>query len=190
MEVNEQLIEACARGKIKAQKELYEKFSPMLYAICLRYANSTFEAEDVLQESFVKIFGHIAQYEHTGSFVAWLKKIVVNTAITNYHKNKKYQLKTDYDFYLEKHDDVYEYNTADFTMEELLLVIQELSPGYKLVFNLYAIEGYKHREIAEMLKIDINTSKSQYSRAKKILQEKLLSLKDKDIKLIYEKGKG
>lgn len=190
MDGNEQLIEACAKGIIKAQKELYDRYSPMLYAICLRYTNSSYEAEDVLQESFVKIFGHIAQYEHTGSFVAWLKKITVNTAITYYHKNKKYQLKTDYDFYLEKHDDIYEYNAADFTMEELLNVIKELSPGYKIVFNLYAIEGFKHREIAEMLEIDINTSKSQYSRAKKILQEKLLSLEDKDIKRNYEKGEG
>ncbi|MCK5536932.1 MAG: sigma-70 family RNA polymerase sigma factor [Bacteroidales bacterium] len=187
MEVNEQLIKACAKGKIKAQKELYDMFSPVFYVICLRYAYSKAEAEDVLQEGFVKIFKHIAQYEHTGSFIAWMKRIVVNTAITFYHKNKRHNTNYDYDLVVERHDDVYEYNVADFTMEELLEVIQELSPGYKMVFNLYAIEGYKHREIAEILGIDINTSKSQYSRAKKILQAKLIKIKDKDSKNIYEK---
>jgi RNA polymerase sigma-70 factor (ECF subfamily) len=188
MEANEQLIKACAKGKREAQKELYDKFSSHLYAICLRYTNHRDEAEDVLQESFVKIFNHIAQYEHTGSFVAWMKRIAINTAITFYHKNKKHNNNYDYDLVIEKQDDIYEYNAAEFTMEELMAVIQELSPGYKMVFNLYAIEGYKHREIAEILEIDINTSKSQYSRAKKILQDKLLNIKDIDSGIKYEKG--
>ena len=184
MEVNEHLIKACAKGKKKAQKQLYDMFSPRFYAICLRYANSAEEAEDMLQESFIKIFANISKYEHTGSFVGWLHRIVINTAITFYHKNKKHNQNYDFDLVVEKNEDAYGFNTADFTMEELLKVIQELAPGYKIVFNLYAIEGYKHKEIAEILGIDINTSKSQYSRAKKILQEKLLKIKLHDKKSI------
>lgn len=180
MEVSEQLITACAKGKRKAQKQLYDMFASRFFLICRRYAESSEEAEDMLQEGFVKIFANIPYYQKTGSFVGWLHRIVINTAITFYHKNKKHNRNYDYDIIIEKSDDAYGFNSADFTMEELLEVIDELAPGYKMVFNLYAIEGYKHKEIAEIMGIDINTSKSQYSRAKKILQNKLLEIKRRD----------
>ncbi len=187
MEANEQLIKACAKGNRQAQKQLFDKYSAKFYLICLRYANSSEEAEDMMQESFIKIYTNIPKYEHIGSFAGWMHRIVVNTAITFYHRNKKHNRNYDYDLVTEKNEDAYGFNSSDFTMEELLNVVKELAPGYKQVFNLYAIEGYKHREIAEMLGIDINTSKSQYSRAKKILQEKLTRIKNKDSKSIYEK---
>lgn len=169
------LIEQCKKGKKKAQKELYENYSPVMFAICMRYATSTPEAEDILQEGFVKVFSNIKDYKEQGSFISWIKRIFINTAITHYHKNKKHR------YHLEV-SDINELNASTrfdnktFTKDELFGIIDNLPEGYKMVFNLYAIEGYKHKEIAELLKIDINTSKSQYSRARKLIQSKLIEL--------------
>ena len=143
----------------------------------MRYVYERSEAEDILQEGFLKIFTKIGEFEGRGSFEGWMKRIFVNTAITHYHKNSKHN-KYHYDI-----DDVQipknekpAYGESEFTKEELFKIIHSLPEGYKVVFNLYALEGYKHKEIAEMLKIDINTSKSQYSRAKKLIRRKLEAL--------------
>jgi len=168
----EEIIEGCKKNNRKAQKQLYEKYAPVLMGICIRYANSTDEAHDILQDSFIKILRQIKQFENKGSFEGWMRRIVVNTAISNYRKNLKHynQYNID-DVYTDSHStSMFE---ADFTHDELLKIIHTLPDGYRLVFNLYAIEGYKHKEIAEMLNIDIATSKSQYSRAKKVLRKKM-----------------
>ena len=138
----------------------------------MRYALSTDEAQDILQDGFIKILKQINQFENKGSFEGWIKRIMVNTAITNYRKNLKHYNQFDID---DIHNDVNSVSmfNSDFTHEELLNLIRELPKGYRVIFNLYAIEGYKHKEIAEMLDIDITTSKSQYSRAKKALRKKM-----------------
>ena len=168
----DKIIEGCQKGKRSFQKLLYDKYAPILMGICIRYANTTDEAEDVLQDSFVKIFKEIHRFEKKGSFEGWLKRIVINTAITNYRKNqKRYNYQDIDDFNSQQHSvSMYE---SDFTHEELLNIIKELPEGYRVVFNLYAIEGYKHKEIAELLGIDVATSKSQYSRAKKAIRKKM-----------------
>lgn len=169
----DKIIEKCKKNDREAQKMLFDAYSPVLFGICLRYAKDKFEAEDTLQDGFVKILSKISDFNGSGSFEGWMKRIIINTAITNYHKNKKHNLNYDIDDIQEKNINNVEISNSDYTPEELLTVINTLPEGYKIVFNLYAIEGYKHKEIAKQLNIDINTSKSQYSRAKKLLRHKL-----------------
>ena len=139
----------------------------------MRYASDKAEAEDILQDSFLKIFFRIKDFTGTGSFVGWLRKIVVNTAITNYHANLKYRYHVDIEDYISIEKGVAGFDEDFFTADELLKVLNELPRGYRMVFNLYAVEGYKHKEIAEMMGIDTNTSKSQYSRAKAVIRDRL-----------------
>ncbi len=172
-----EIIEGCKKNKLKYQKMLYNLYKDKMFAICLRYAKTEEEAEDVFQDAFVKVFKNIEQFNNKGSFDGWIRRIFVNTAITNYRLNKKRYYSDELEVAdYKKQSSYWDLEEIEFTMEELLNVIKELPLGYRTVFNLYAIEGYKHKEIAEMLDIDINTSKSQYSRAKKILQEKLKQL--------------
>lgn len=174
---NEQeIIKGCKKGKHKAQKILYQKYSAVMFAICMRYANSHSDAEDILQEGFVKIFSHIDSYKEQGSFISWMKRIFVNTSITYFHRNKKFRFHIN----IEETENIFpqESNTSNETLstEDLMKIINKMPEGYRIVFNLYAIEGYKHKEIAELLNIDVNTSKSQYSRARKWIQQKLIDL--------------
>jgi RNA polymerase sigma-70 factor (ECF subfamily) len=171
-----QIIEGCAKHDRKAQQELYDQYSRLLLGICLRYASDKAEAEDILQESFLKIYFNISDYSGTGSFIGWLRKVTVNTAITHYHKNLKYRYHVEIEDYLSVETGGTGFDGDLFTSDELYKVLNELPPGYRMVFNLYAIDGYKHKEIAEMLGIDTNTSKSQYSRAKAALRDKLEKL--------------
>ncbi len=176
MDELKEIIEGCKRESRKSQDQLYRKYSAMLYGITLRYTRNKQEAEDVMQEGFVKIYKNIASYSMERSFEGWIRRIMINTAITNYRKNLKHAYQADItDVAYSKYDVSYQGN-ADFTQKELLQVINELPNGYRMVFNMYVIEGYKHKEIAEMLSIDINTSKSQLSRAKKYLQRELKEL--------------
>jgi RNA polymerase sigma-70 factor (ECF subfamily) len=171
-----QIIEGCARHERKAQQVLYDRYSGFLLGVCMRYASDKAEAEDILQDSFLKIFFSIKNYSGTGSFIGWLRKVAVNTAITNYHKNLKYRYHVDIEEYMPAETGVTSFEEDFFTSDELYMVLKELPAGYRMVFNLYAVEGYKHKEIGEMLGIDTNTSKSQYSRAKAVLREKLEKL--------------
>lgn len=167
------IIEGCLQGDRRVQKALYDKYAPKMYAICLRYAKDKAEAQDVLQDAFMKVFLNIGKFSKENSFEGWLRRIFVNTAITNYKSNLKHYYHQDIE---EQNDSVsisYKMNDSDFTNEELMIAVQKLSDGYRTVFNLYAIEGFMHKEIAEMLDIDVATSKSQYHRAKKILQTHL-----------------
>lgn len=176
MAENAEIIEGCLRKKRKHQDMLYKKYAPMLYAVCLRYTNSKFDAEDVLQEGFVKIYNNLHMYSQEKSFEGWIRRIMINTAITFYRKNLKHAYHDDVS---ESHDisaDLGPDTNAEFTQAELLEAINRLPAGYKLVFNMYVVEGFKHKEIADELGIDINTSKSQLSRAKKYLQRELLEM--------------
>ncbi len=178
-----EIIEGCKKHNLKAQKMLYERYASRFLGICMRYAKDKQEAEDILQEGFLKIFERIHQYNFSGVFEGWMHRIIVNTAISNYRKNLKHYFHENIDEINEYDYDVIE-NDLEFSMEEILKVIQSLSPGYRMVFNLYAIEGYPHKEIAEMLGIDVATSKSQYSRARKIVQYRLTQLRLSKKKLV------
>ena len=167
-----QLINDCINGKRLAQRSLYEQFAPKMYAIAMRYAKTTLEADDILQESFINVFKHIESFEHDCPIEFWIRKIVVNQAL------KSGRSKYDKAFKEEVSD--INYNSDEniildrFDLEELLQIIRRLPDGFQQIFNLYAIEGYKHKEIAELLGISVGTSKSQYARARAQLQEMLL----------------
>lgn len=170
---DQQIIEGCAKHDRIAQQELYDQYSRFLLGVCMRYATDRSEAEDILQESFLKIFFSIKDFSGSGSFIGWLRKVAVNTAITHYHRNLKFRYHLEIEEYVSIEAGVSSFEEDFFTSDELQKVLNDLPAGYRMVFNLYAIEGYKHKEIAEMLGIDVNTSKSQYSRARSALREKL-----------------
>lgn len=166
------LIKGCIEGDRRMQEELYSRFSPKMYAVCLRYANNSEDAQDLLQEGFIKIFRNLHRFRAEGSFEGWIRRVFVNTAIEHYRK-KSAQLSS----VSEKEENTIE--DTDITAldslaeKDILNLIQELSPGYKTVFNLYVVEGYSHKEIGDMLGISEGTSKSQLARAKAILQKKV-----------------
>lgn len=164
-----------------AQKQLYDQYADLLLGICIRYSTDRAEAQDILQEGFLKILLNIKLYSGEGSFLNWMRKVMVNTAITLYHKNKKHRYHYDIDEVREvppgkgsPRED------PDYTRDELFALLNSLPEGYRMVFNLYAVEGYKHKEIADLLDIDINTSKSQYSRARKYLRARLEVIKKQE----------
>lgn len=163
------LIEGCIRGERKAQSELYQRFAPRMYGVCLRYAASTDEAEDILQEGFLKVFRKLESYRGEGSFEGWIRRIFVNTAIEHFRRKTHLQPITG----AEEETMQGNYLSALDHMAEkdIVELVQELSPGYRTVFNLYVVEGYSHKQISEMLGISEGTSKSQLSRAKLILQD-------------------
>jgi RNA polymerase sigma factor (sigma-70 family) len=185
MHDEQQIIEGCLKNSRKAQKMLYDRYAAKFLGMCIRYAKDRLEAEDILQDGFLKIFGRISQYSGLGSFEGWMKRIIVNTAITNYRQNLKHYYKQHID---EVNETDFESSVSDieYSLEELLKVIKDLPPGYKMVFNMFAIEGFQHKEIAEMMGIDVTTSKSQYSRARKLLRQKLGELKKE--KMVLEKN--
>ncbi|PVD49900.1 RNA polymerase subunit sigma-70 [Terrimonas sp.] len=162
------LIKGCIAGERRMQEILYQRFSPKMYAVCLRYANKAEDAQDILQDGFVKVFKNLHMYRGEGSFEGWIRRIFVNTAIEHYRRQVNlYPVTEGHENALEAKD----LSALDsLNMKDLMGIIQELSPGYKTVFNLYVIEGYSHKEIAEMIGISEGTSKSQLARAKGILQ--------------------
>jgi RNA polymerase sigma factor (sigma-70 family) len=172
-----EIIKGCAKHDRKAQQMLYDKYSRFLLGVCMRYATDRSEAEDILQDSFLKIFFSIGDFSGTGSFAGWMRKVAVNTSITHYHKNLKHRYHIEIEEYVSVETGTSSFEEDLFTSDELFKVMNDLPAGYRMVFNLYAVEGYKHKEIAEMLGIDTNTSKSQYSRAKAVLRDKLEKLR-------------
>lgn len=158
------------------QEELYSRFSPRMFAVCLRYAGNTEEAEDILQEGFIKIFKKLNTFRSEGSFEGWIRRIFVNTAIEHFRR-KRYLMPV-----TEKEENTIEgkYLSVldDLAARDIMALVQELSPGYRTVFNLYVVEGYTHKEIADMMGISEGTSKSQLSRAKVILQDKVKQFLD------------
>ncbi|HVT84526.1 MAG TPA: RNA polymerase sigma factor [Chitinophagaceae bacterium] len=163
------LINGCIKGNRKMQEELYRRFSPKMYAVCFRYASNTEEAQDILQEGFIKVFKKLETFRGDGSFEGWVRRIFVNTAIEQFRRRRYLQPVTEKE---ENSIDGKNVSALDGLAErDILALIQQLSPGYRTVFNMYVIEGYSHKEIGEMLGISEGTSKSQLSRAKVILQE-------------------
>lgn len=156
-------------GNRRMQEELYRRFSPRMYAVCLRYAGTAEEAEDILQEGFIKIFKKLGSFRGDGSFEGWIRRIFVNTAIEHFRRKRYLQPVT------EKEENTIEGKFIsvldELAEQDILALVRELSPGYRTVFNMYVVEGYTHKEIADMLGISEGTSKSQLSRAKVILQE-------------------
>jgi RNA polymerase sigma factor (sigma-70 family) len=163
------LISGCIDGNRRMQEELYNRFSPRMYAVCLRYASNAEEAQDILQEGFIKIFKKLDTFRGEGSFEGWIRRIFVNTAIEHFRRKRYLTPVT------EKEENTIEgkYTSAldDLAAKDIMALVQELSPGYRTVFNMYVVEGYSHKEIADMLGISEGTSKSQLSRAKVILQD-------------------
>lgn len=168
---NKELIEACIKGDRQAQQDLYDLFSKRMFMVCLRYTKSQQEAEDVLQDSFIKVFKNLKGYRGESRFDYWIKRIVVNTALNSQRKKLYMYPMVDIDDVKNEFDQ--SKSLSNFQMEELLKMIRELPTGCQTVFNLFAIEGYSHKEIADMLKVSEGTSKSQFSRARKLLQEKI-----------------
>lgn len=171
---DEDLVLGCQKADRVAQRIVYERYSRRMYAVCLRYVNTNFEAEDLLMTGFMRVFEHIGRYESKGSFEGWIRRIMVNEALGYLRKHKNMQLQTGE---LEA-ETLTEHATPNeaFQAEELLALVQDLPTGFRTVFNLYAVEGYSHKEIAEMLGITESTSKSQLSRARVLLQQKLATL--------------
>ena len=174
---DQNIIDGCIRHSRKAQQMLWKQYSGYLLGVCMRYATDRSEAEDILQDSFLKIFFSIGDFSGTGSFAGWMRKVAVNTAITHYHKNLKHRYHIEIEEYVSVETGTSSFEEDLFTSDELFKVMNDLPAGYRMVFNLYAVEGYKHKEIADMLGIDTNTSKSQYSRAKAVLRDKLDKLR-------------
>ena len=180
------IISLCKKGDRKAQFDLYGRYSGLLYAVALRYTNTKIDAEDVVQNSWVKIFSKLDSFSKNNSLEGWMRRIVVNTAITLYRKNQKHSNQIDIADVHATPRDIEASKTCDFTRDELESAIARLPEGYGLVFKLYVIDGYKHKEIAEILDIEVNTSKSQLSRAKKYLQNQLCYMEKKAIPLPEE----
>ena len=181
---DDEIIKRCLENDRKAQCMFYERYSPLLLGISIRFTGNRAEGEDILHEAFVKIFKNLGDFSGKGSLTGWMRRIVINTAISLYHRNKKHKDQYDVDDIKEKYCSHAGIEDLEFTREELMKVISTLPPGYRMVFNLYALEGFKHKEIASELGIDVNTSKSQYSRAKKIIQHKLLMIKKEAGRLV------
>ena len=171
----EEMIKGCLKNNPLAQRALYNKLGPRMMGVCLRYMTNIEEAQDVLQDGFVKVFDKLGTYSGAGSFEGWARRIFVNTALDAIRKNRnlKHQVQIDDVVFALKSDDfIFEALVA----EDLMKVLQELPLGYKTVFNLYAIEGYSHKEIAKKMNITVSTSKSQFSRAKAMLRGKITEL--------------
>jgi len=169
----EELIAKCRKGNSSAQASLYEKYSGKMFSVCLRYIKEQNEAEDTMIQGFMKVFNKIDQFKEAGSFEGWIRRIMVNESLTYLRRNKNMYLEVD----IEHADRTPDYNSLDASLEveDLMNMVRELPMGYRTVFNLYAIEGYSHKEIADSLDITVNTSKSQLSRARKMLQNILLA---------------
>lgn len=168
----EQLINNCKKNDIKAQEALYRLYSSKLFSVCLKYSRNYEEAQDNLQEGFLLIFEKIDQFSFKGSFEGWIKRLMVNFILQQYRKETFLNIVKE-----EIADDIEEVEIDDenVSIDYLLKIIQELPDKYRLVFNLYAIDGYSHQEISDMLKISVGTSKSNLSRARVILKDKIES---------------
>jgi RNA polymerase sigma-70 factor (ECF subfamily) len=162
------LIQACINEDKTAQRKLYERYSPKMYFVCLRYARHELEAQDMLQDGFIKVFDNLSQFKYNGSFEGWIRRIMVNTSL-NYCRKSSF--KQEYIGIEDlQHTVVDSKAISKLSEKELLALIQKLPDGYRMVFNLYVIEGYSHKEIGEMLNITESTSRSQLAKSRKWMQ--------------------
>ena len=165
----DQLIQQCKKNDASAQSQIYKLYASKLFSVCLKYSNSYVDAEDTLQDAFITIFKKIEQYRHQGSFEGWMKRITINTALQKFRKDGVFDLVNENQI----EEVSVEIDDDEIAIDFLLKIIQELPDRYRLVFNLYALDGYSHNEIAEMLNINVGTSKSNLARARMILKEKI-----------------
>jgi RNA polymerase sigma factor (sigma-70 family) len=165
---DDELIDKCLQGDQRAQKALFEKFSRKMMSVCMRYAPDREQAEDVLQDGFVKVFNHLATFKREGSFEGWIRRTMVNTSLDNLRKKRADVIDADISEaeYLAGSD---EKVVGKMRVEELMKLIQDMPPGYRTVFNMYAIEGYSHQEIADELGVTESTSKTQFRKARTYL---------------------
>jgi RNA polymerase sigma-70 factor (ECF subfamily) len=171
--VEELLLEGCKKNDSIAQQELYNKYSPKMLSVCYRYAKTREDAEDMLQEGFIKVFTQIHQFEARGSLEGWILRIMVHTCINHLKKNKRFNENIDL-LHAENIVVKEDYIPATLQAKQVVESIRSLPIGYRTVLNLYAIEGYSHKEIGAMLEIEESTSRSQYTRAKSMLENILL----------------
>jgi RNA polymerase sigma factor (sigma-70 family) len=165
----QELVKKCLRGNKKAQKRLFDLYAPQMMTICNRYANRDDQAIDMLQEGFIKVFSNLEKFSGSGSLGGWIRTVMVNNCLTILRKDKKFSFNEN----IEDHDE--ETSSADalsqMGFQELTMLISSLPTGYRTVFNMYAVEGYSHKEIADKLEISESTSKTQYRKAKLRLQK-------------------
>lgn len=174
----EDLIQRCRAGERKAQELLYKQFASKMLGVCMRYATDRMEAEDMLQNGFIQVFQKMNDFRGDGSFEGWVRRIMVHSSIGYYRKHHKMLQMVD----MESEGIEQSVNpvaVANLDAKDLMVLIQRLSPGYRMVFNLYAIEGYSHREIGEIMGISEGASKSQLSRARTILKEQIVKAEGK-----------
>ncbi len=182
----ESLLRDCRKGKAQAQRELYGLFASKMLGVCIRYIHDRTEAEHVMIGGMVKVFEKLGQYQGEGSLEGWIRRIMINECLMYIRKSRMMSLEVE----LSDESPTLDFAMLDSTLEtqDLLAMIATLPVGYRTVFNLYAIEGYSHKEIAAMLEINENTSKSQLSRARKLLQQKLNAAQDLELKKKVEHG--
>ena len=171
MDVIDNIIKGCLKGDRKSQEQLYEMFSNRMFGLCLQYANNYDDACDILQDGFIKVFRKMDQFSGKGSFEGWIRRIMINTALERYRSQLHLYPLTENAVANEEIEYVEVFDKL--STDELLKLVQDLPPRYRMVFNMYAIEGYNHKEIAEVMGITIGTSKSNLSRAREILQKKV-----------------
>lgn len=162
------IVKDCLKDKVAAQKELYDAFAPLMLGVCFRYTKNLNDAEDVLQEGFLKVFSSLHKYRGDGKLEGWIRRIIVNTAVDYLKTNRRYQ-----DAMVFNENQLHEVSDENpellIAAKELAGIIRQLPTGYQTIFNLYAVEGYSHVEIAGMLGVSEGTSRSQYARARKLL---------------------
>lgn len=168
----EKLLKGCLKGRSDAQEQLYNRYYRTMFGVCLRYSNDRDTAEDVLQEGFIKVFRSLENFSGKGSLEGWIRRIMVNTALEQYRKKGAMYALVDIE--QARHHDTGHDIVSQMAEGEILKLVQKLPDGYRTIFNLYAIEGYNHREIGEMLGISEGTSKSQFARARQQLQESII----------------
>lgn len=177
-QIDEKIVQKCLEGDLKAQHAFYSFFSSSMYSVCLRYSNTREDAKDILQDGFIKVFVKLKQFTGKGSLEGWMKRVFINTALEHYRVNKVYQQQSDV---MEAMQVSTNANAiGQLTEQEILQVMQQMAPGFRTILNMYAIEGYTHSEISDILGISEGTSKSQLSRARVIFiqtWEKLQNVK-------------
>ena len=178
MDAINEIIAGCKSGKSSAQEKLYKLFASKIFGVCLHYSKDNTEAEDNLQEGFYKVFKNIKTFRNQGSFEGWMRRIMINTSLEKYRKQKYlYPVSNIFEIAQDlSYDDI----ISEISAKDLMNLIQNLSPKYRMVFSLYAIDGFSHKEISDMLGITIGTSKSNLSRARVILQKKVKELFNPD----------
>ena|SRR2546423_9586242 len=173
---DEAILQGCLHNQPVAQRELYNRFSPKMLAVCYRFAHNREDAEDMLQEAFIKVFSQIHTFQNKGAFEGWIRRIIVHTCINHLKKNKRFNESVD--IIHANGIQVREESVPSIVQAKQIVECIRLLPiGYRTVLNLYAIEGYTHKEIADMLDIEESTSRSQYTRAKQMLEEILIKKK-------------